>query len=82
VRIKISNIYNKICESHVKVTFKRIYANPGIRTYKEWLCATGDSATYFVAVEPGHRISNFLANHHLLCRGLLTEFLAVNLIRV
>ena len=23
----------------------------GIRTYKEWPCATGDSATYFVAAE-------------------------------
>jgi hypothetical protein len=25
----------------------------GIRTYKEWLCATGDSATYLVAAEVG-----------------------------
>ena len=39
--------YKKICESHIKVTFKRT----GIGAYKEWTCATGDSATYFVAVE-------------------------------
>jgi hypothetical protein len=25
----------------------------GIRKYKEWSCATGDSATYFVPAEPG-----------------------------
>jgi hypothetical protein len=24
----------------------------GIRTYKEWPCATGDSTTYFVTIEP------------------------------
>ena len=39
--------YKKICESHINVTFKRT----GIRAYKGWPCATGDSVTYFVAVE-------------------------------
>jgi hypothetical protein len=41
------NWKQEICESHIKLTFKRT----GIRAYKEWLCATGDWATYFVAVE-------------------------------
>jgi hypothetical protein len=42
--------YKKICESYIKVTFKRIY---GIKPYKEWPCAASDSATYFVVVEDG-----------------------------
>jgi hypothetical protein len=28
----------------------------GIRTYKEWPCAIGDSATYFVAAESGSAV--------------------------